>query len=110
MKHTRSGLCLRRAESVPPAPHRPVADSDAALVQQVLDVAELRGEPDVLRYGQADDLGRGLEVPEWAASGHHHARLGDRSARPTQSSSDTAPNRYRGPMSTGCGARAKTLS
>jgi hypothetical protein len=35
------------AKSIPPVPHRFVADVDAALVQQVLDIAERKGKANV---------------------------------------------------------------
>ena len=47
-----------------------MADVDAALVQQVFDVAERQREPDVHHDRQADDFGRGLEVPERGTLGH----------------------------------------
>ena len=68
---------------MPPEPHRLVADVDAALVQQVLDVSERKREPDVHHHRQADDLGAGLEVPEGGAFGHPK-RLAGRSARLNQ--------------------------
>ena len=45
------------AEAVPPISNRFVADVDAALVQQVFDIAKGEGEPDIHHHGQADDLG-----------------------------------------------------
>jgi hypothetical protein len=54
----------QRAKSVPPEPHGLVADVDAALMQQVLDVAERQRVADVPRHCQADDLWAGLDVPE----------------------------------------------
>ncbi len=39
-----------------------MADADAALVQQILDVAQWRREPDLHHYRQADDLGGRLEI------------------------------------------------
>ena len=47
-----------RAEPVPPKPHRLVADVDAALEQQVLDVAQRQRVADVHHHHQPDDLGR----------------------------------------------------
>ena len=46
-----------RAEPVPSKTHRFVADVDAALVQQVFDIAKGEREPDIHHHGQADDLG-----------------------------------------------------
>jgi hypothetical protein len=62
-----------RAEAVPPEPDRLVADLDAALVQQILDVPERERETDVHHHRQADDLGRRLEVLEGAGFGHGNA-------------------------------------
>ena len=45
------------AEAVPPISNRFVEDVDAALVQQVIDIAKGEGEPDRDHHGQADDLG-----------------------------------------------------
>ena len=59
-----------RAEPVPPEPHGLMADLDAALVQEVLDVAQRERVSDIEHHGQADDLGAGLEVPEGGALGH----------------------------------------
>ena len=44
------------AKSILPVPHRFVADVDAALVQQVLDIAERKGKANVHHDRQADDL------------------------------------------------------
>lgn len=60
----------QRAEPVPPKPHRLVADVDAALVQQILDVAERKREPDVHHDRQADDFRRRLAVAERGDLGH----------------------------------------
>src|SRR6056297_1950152 len=43
-----------RAKAMPPEPDCLVADLDAALVQQILDVPEREREPDVHHYRQAD--------------------------------------------------------
>ena len=68
-----------RSEPVPPEPHRLVANLDAALMQQVLNVPKRQREPHIHHHGQTDDLGRGLEIPERKALGHPE-RLGDRPA------------------------------
>ena len=49
-----------------PEPHRPVADVDAALMQQVLDVPKRQRVTDVQHNRQADDLGARFEVQEGA--------------------------------------------
>ena len=46
-----------RAEPVPPVAHRFVADVDASLEQQVLDIPKREREADVHHHHQADDLG-----------------------------------------------------
>jgi hypothetical protein len=63
-------------KSVPPEPHGLMADLDAALMQEVLDVAERERIADIEHHRQADDFGARLEVPEGGALGHL-ARLGD---------------------------------
>ena len=47
-----------------------MTDVDAALVQQILDIAERQREPDVHHYRQADDLRARLEIAEGGAFGH----------------------------------------
>jgi hypothetical protein len=45
-------------------PNRLVADVNAPLVQQVLDIPEREGRTGVQHRGQADDLGALLEIAE----------------------------------------------
>ena len=45
-----------RTKPVPPQPHRLVADVDAALMQQVLDVAQRERKSDVHHHGEADNF------------------------------------------------------
>ena len=52
-----------RAEAVPPEPHDLAVDLDAALMQEILDVAQRQRVADVEHHRQADDLWAGLEVP-----------------------------------------------
>jgi hypothetical protein len=59
-----------RAKAMPPKPDGLMADLDAALMQQVLDVPQREREPDVHHDRQADDLGRRLEVLEGAGFAH----------------------------------------
>src|SRR6056297_1629700 len=66
-----------RPKPVPPEPNRLVADLNAALMQQVLDIPKRQRESDVHHHRQADDLGTGLEVLEWVAL-THGGRLRDR--------------------------------
>lgn len=58
------------AEPVSSKPDRLVADLDAALVQQVVDVPQRERERDIQHHGQADDLRARLEILEWAGFGH----------------------------------------
>ena len=46
-----------RPEPVPPQPHRFMADVDATLRQQVLDVAQGQWVADIHHYHEADHLG-----------------------------------------------------
>ena len=55
---------------MPPEPHGLVADFDAALVQQVFDVAQRQREPDIHHHRQADDFGARLEPLEGAGLSH----------------------------------------
>ena len=58
-----------RPEPVHPEPHTLMANVDAALMQQVLNIAERQREADIHHHRKLDDLGRCLEVAEWI-SGH----------------------------------------
>ena len=64
-----------------------MADLDAPLVQEILDIAQRQREADVEHHRQTDDLGAGLEVAKRRAFGHA-LRLAGRPARGNQSSSD----------------------
>ncbi len=81
---------------MPPEPHRLVADVDAALVQQVFDVAERQREPDVHHHRQADNLRARLEVAE-RGTFCHRGRVGRSPPRLKPSCSDKACSRYRWP-------------
>jgi hypothetical protein len=59
-----------RAKSVPPVPHRFVADLDPSLVQQVFDVSERKREPNVEHRRQANDLRARLEIAKWGTFCH----------------------------------------
>jgi hypothetical protein len=52
----------QRAKSVPPKSNCLMADVDATLVQQILDIPKRKREADVHHHGQADDLWARLEV------------------------------------------------
>lgn len=47
-----------------------VADLDATLVQQILDIAQRQREADVEHHRQTDDLGAGFDIAEGAAFCH----------------------------------------
>jgi hypothetical protein len=51
-------------------PHRFMADVDAALMQQVLDVSERKGKANVQHYRQANDLRAAVKVLERVAFCH----------------------------------------
>jgi hypothetical protein len=59
-----------RTETVPQEPHGFMADIDAALMQQILDVAKGKRKPDVHHHSKVDDLQRCFEVTEWAVFFH----------------------------------------
>ena len=46
----------QRAKSIPPEPHRFVADIDPTLVQKILHIAKRKRDPDLHHHRQADDL------------------------------------------------------
>ena len=50
--------CEQWPESVPPQPHRLMAEVVATLEQQVLDVAQAERKPDIEHHHLADKLGR----------------------------------------------------
>src|SRR6056297_9733 len=85
-----------RAEAMPPEPEGLMADVDAALMEQILDVPERQREPYVKHHGQADNLRARLEVAERAAF-LHGKRLPAALPRLKPSSSDRA----RAPLSAG---------
>ena len=55
--------CKHRPEPIPPETHRLVANVDAALEQQILDVAQRQRKSDVHQHNQADNLRRRVETP-----------------------------------------------
>jgi hypothetical protein len=66
-----------------------MADVDATLVQQILDIPKRKREADVHHHGQADDLRARLEGAKSAAF-CHPATLIPRPARLNKFSSDSA--------------------
>ena len=78
-----------RTKTVPPEPHRFVADIDATFMQQILDIAKGKWKPDIHHHRQADDLWAGFEIPKRGAFCHPVTLVG-RLARLKLVSSDTA--------------------
>ena len=78
-----------RAEPMPPEPNRFIADLDAALMQQVLDVAERQRETDVQHHRQADNFRATLKALERVRF-RHDPKLRDRPARLNRNRSDKA--------------------
>jgi hypothetical protein len=70
-----------QAKSVPPKSNFLVADLDATLVQNILDIPKRKRKPNIHHHGQTDDLRARLEVAKRAAFCHpqrlsaHPARL-----------------------------------
>ncbi len=83
--------CERRAEPIPPEPHGLVANIDPSFMKQVLDLPQRQRKSNTHHHGQADDLGRGLEIAEWVA---HPRRLRDELYRLKPVSSDNAIRVY----------------
>jgi len=77
-----------RTKTVPPEPHRFVADIDATFMQQILDIAKGKWKPDIHHHRQADDLWAGFEIPKRGAFCHPVTLVG-RLARLKLVSSDT---------------------
>src|SRR5690606_22279061 len=59
-----------RAETLPPEPHRLVADLGAALVKQVLDVPEREREPDIEHDRETNDFRAAVKILERVACRH----------------------------------------
>ena len=53
-----------RTEPVPPEANRPVANVDAALEQQALDLTERQRIADIHHHREADNFGRAVEIAE----------------------------------------------
>ncbi len=60
----------KRSEAVLPEPYRLMGYDDTPLMQQVFNIPQRKRVSDVHHYRQADDLGRGLEIPEDAGVAH----------------------------------------
>ena len=79
----------QRAKFILPVPHSFVADVDAALVQQVLDIAKRKRQPNLQHHCQPNDLRARLEATDGAAF-CHRATLITRPARLDQFCFDIA--------------------
>lgn len=75
---------------MPPGVYRLMADVDAALVQQILDVSEREWKANLHHHRQADDLRAGLEVAKWRSFGHRWT-VRNRPTRLKPDSFDSAP-------------------
>jgi hypothetical protein len=67
--HPRTALtpdvgCEQRAEPIPPQPHRLVANVDAALEEQILNVAQRQRKADLHHDQQPDHLRRRMKIAE----------------------------------------------
>ncbi len=67
-------------EPMPSKAHSLMTDIDAALVQQIFDIAKGQRKPDVHHNRQADNLSARFEIAKWIRFGHP-ARLRNRPAR-----------------------------
>jgi len=56
-----------RTEAIPPEPYRLVADVDAPLEQNILDLSQRQRIADIHHHREADHLGRAVEITEWIA-------------------------------------------
>jgi hypothetical protein len=70
-------------------PDQEIGERVCPVALEVFDVPQRQQETDAEHHRQADDFWRGFEIPERGSLGHP-ARLGARSARLNQFSSDTA--------------------
>jgi len=70
-----------------------MADVDASFVQQVLDIAERQGKPDVHHNRQADDFRAGPKILEWGVF-RHPKTLRDHPAPLNRIPSDKAATPY----------------
>jgi hypothetical protein len=78
-----------QAKSVPPKSNFLVADLDATLVQNILDIPKRKRKTNIHHDGQTDDLGARLKVAKEAAF-CHPTKLQNRPALLNQFSSDSA--------------------
>ena len=79
--------CKQRTEPVPPEPYRLVADVDATFGQQILDLSQRQGKPDIHHHRKPDDRGRTVEIAEGIL---HRCKLWNATCRLKLICSDTA--------------------
>src|SRR5665811_1733609 len=79
--------CKQRTEPVPPEPYRLVADVDATFGQQILDLSQRQGKPDIHHHRKPDDRGRTVEIAEGIL---HRCKLWNTTSRLKLICSDTA--------------------
>ena len=84
-----------RTEPVPPVPNHLVADVDAPLEQNILDLSQRQRIADIHHHHETDHLGRAVEITEGIA---HRRRLRILARRLKPIYSDNAPHRI--PVST----------
>src|SRR4030042_5858811 len=65
-------FCEHRTEAIPPEPYCLVADVDAPLEQDILDLSQRQWIADIHHHREADHLGRAVEITEGIA---HRRRL-----------------------------------
>ena len=80
-----------RTEAIPPKSSRLVADVDAPLEQNILDLSQRKRIADIHHHRQADHLGRAVEITEGFA---HRRRLRNLAKRLKPIYSDNAMNTY----------------
>ena len=76
-----------RTEPIPPVPNRLVADVDAPVEQNILDLSQRQRIVDIHHHHEADHLGRTVEIPEGIA---HRGRLRNLASRLKPIYSDNA--------------------
>ena len=79
--------CKQRTEPVPPEPYCLVADVDATFEQQILDLSQRQGKPDIHHHRKPDDRGRTVEIAEGIL---HRCKLWNTTSQLKLICSDTA--------------------
>ena len=78
----------QRTKAVPPIPHGLIADLDAALEQEIFDLAQRKRIADIQHHREANDLGRTVEI---TAGISHRLRLRNAPSPLKPIYSDNAP-------------------